>query len=246
MLLASWPAVPGAERGAMKKAAIGTLMTLMLALVLAANPRPAHADIITGSVSLDTSALSGPFELAFIFTDGSVTGDANNTVTLGNFLFGVGGSAGTVDLSLSFGGESGDLTSGVSLIDSSFLNIFASSFTPGSLLSFDFGLTTNVDAGGTPDQFSLVLLQADGSVVNTEDPTGANSLLTVNLDSAQPAFSTFASDLTPAPIVRESATAPEPASLPLLAIGLIGALWSARKRTPIRHIPADARLLSLA
>ena len=215
----------------MKKAAIGTLMTLMLPLVLAANPRPAYADIITGSVSLDTSALSGPFELAFIFTDGSGTGDANNTVTLGNFLFGAGGSAGTVDASLSFGGESGDLTSGVSLIDSFFLNIFASSFTPGSLLSFDFGLTTNVDAGGTPDQFSLVLLQADGSVVNTEDPSGANSLLTVNLDSAHPAISTFASDLTPAAIVTESTAAPEPPSLLLLAMGLGAVLWSARTRT---------------
>src|SRR5207237_10206708 len=127
-----------------------------------------------------------------------------------------GGGACRVDTSLSFRCESGDLTSGASLIDSSFLNIFASSFTPGSLLSFDFGLTTNVDPGGTPDQFSLVLLQADGSVVNTEDPSGANSLLTVNLDSAQPAFSTFASDLTPAPIVRSFATAPEPASFPLL------------------------------
>ena len=218
----------------MKKAAIGTLMTLMLPLVLAANPRPAYADIITGSVSLDTSALSGPFELAFIFTDGSGTGDANNTVTLGNFLFGAGGSAGTVDASLSFGGESGDLTSGVSLIDSFFLNIFASSFTPGSLLSFDFGLTTNVDAGGTPDQFSLVLLQADGSVVNTEDPSGANSLLTVNLDSAHPAISTFASDLTPAAIVTESTAAPEPPSLLLLAIGLAAALWSARTRSPLK------------
>ena len=226
----------------MKRARWIVMGSVMLMLIVAAMQRPAHAGLITGTVSLDTSALSGPFELAFIFIDGSGTGDANNTVTLSNFLFG-GGSAGTVDASLSTGGISGDLISGVSLVDSTFLNIFASSFTPGSLLSFDFGLTTNVDAGGTPDQFSLVLLQADGSVVNTEDPTGANSLLTVNLDSAQPAFSTFASDLTPAPIVRESATAPEPASLPLLAIGLIGALWSARKRTPIRHIPADARLL---
>src|SRR5258707_10582847 len=115
------------------------VLLLMLAL---AQQRPAHANI-TGSVNLDTSGLSGSFELAFIFTDGSGTGDSNNTVTLSNFLFGAGGSAGTVDASLSFGGESGDLTSGVSLIDSFFLNIFASSFTPGSLLSFDFGLTTN-------------------------------------------------------------------------------------------------------
>src|SRR5437016_8936900 len=205
---ASWQEAPGAERGAMKKAAFATLVTVMLALVVVAGGlRPAHADIITGSVSLDTSALSGPFELAFIFTDGSGAGDANNTVTLSNFLFGVGGSAGSVDASLSFGGESGDLTSGVSLIDSSFLNIFASSFTPGSLLSFDFGLTTNVDPGGTPDQFSLVLLQADGSVVNTEDPSGANSLLTVNLDSVHPQISTFASDLTPAAVVTEPAAA---------------------------------------
>jgi len=64
---------------------------------------------------------------------------------------------------LSAGGVSGDLTNGVALVDSAFLNIFASSFTPGSLLSFDFALTTNVDAGATPDQFSLVLLQADGT-----------------------------------------------------------------------------------
>ena len=218
----------------MKRAHLGVVVSVVLALIMAADQRPAHASIIAGSVSLDTSALSGPFELAFIFTDGSGTGDANNTVTLGNFLFGAGGSAGTVDASLSFGGESGDLTSGVSLIDSSFLNIFASSFTPGSLLSFDFGLTTNVDAGGTPDQFSLVLLQADGSVVNTEDPSGANSLLTVNLDSAHPAISTFASDLTPAAIVTESTAAPEPPSLLLLAIGLAAALWSARTRSPLK------------
>ena len=217
----------------MKSARSGILVAVVLALIMAVAQPPAQASIVTGSVNLDTSALSRPFELAFVFTDGSGAGDANNTVTLSNFLFGVGGSPGTVDPSLSFGGESGDLTSGVSLIDSSFLNIFASSFTPGSLLSFDFGLTTNVDGGGTPDQFSLAILQSDGTVVHTEDPSGANSLLTVNLDSARPAFSVFASDLTPAPIVAESAAAPEPASLPLVAIGLVGALWSVRKRAPV-------------
>jgi len=190
---------------------------------MAADQRPAHASIISGSVSLDTSALSGPFELAFVFTDGSGAGDANNTVTLSNFLFG-GGSAGAVDTSLSTGGVSGDLTSVVSLADSAFLNIFASSFTPGSLLSFDFGLTANVDPGGTPDQFSLVLLQADGTPVATEDPSGIDSLLTVNIDSSSPAFNVFASELTPAPVVTESAAVPEPSILLLLITGLVGAM----------------------
>ena len=61
-------------------------MFFVLALMLAmAQQRPAHAGIANGSVSLDTSGLSGPFELGFILTDGSATGDANNTVTLGNF-----------------------------------------------------------------------------------------------------------------------------------------------------------------
>src|SRR5215471_3659686 len=111
-------------------------MSFVLLLMLA-EPQAAYA-YIAGSVSLDTSGLSGTFELAFVLTDGSSVGDANNTVTLSNFLFGAGGSAGTVDPTQSMGGISGDFGSGVSLIDSSFLNIFASSFTPGNLLSFDF------------------------------------------------------------------------------------------------------------
>ena len=206
----------------MKRARLALLATALLALVITVAHHPARAGLIAGSVSLDTSALFGPFELVFVFTDGTGTGDANNTVTLSNFLFG-GGSAGTVDTPLSIGGISGDLTSGASLVDSAFLNIFASSFTAGSLLSFDFGLTTNVDAGGTPDQFSFALLQADGSLVNTKDPSGANSLLTVNIDSSRPTFSTFASELTSAPIVTESSAVPEPPILLLLIIGLVGA-----------------------
>jgi len=204
-------------------------MFFVLALMLAMAQRQAHAGIINGSVSLDTSGLSGPFELGFILTDGSATGDANNTVTLGNFGFG-GGTAGAVDPLLTTSGASGDFASGVTLIDSEFFNVFASSFTPGSSLSFDFTLSTNVDAGGTPDQFFVALLQPDGTQITTTDPSGANALLLVNIDSAQPAFGTFASELTPAPIVTFAATAPEPPSLVLLTIGLMGALWSSRRR----------------
>lgn len=219
----------------MRKTQSIALLSVLLALVIAGNQRPAHADV-TGTVSLDTSALSGPFELAFIFIDGSGTADANNTVTLTNFLFGVGGSAGSVDTLLSTGGESGDFGSSVLLTDSAFLNIFASTFTAGSLLSFDFGLTTNIDAGGTPDEFSLALLQSDGAVVNTQDPSGANSLLTVNFDAARPGIATFASDLTPAPIVFEASAAPEPASLALVATGLLSALWSLRRRRDLPRL----------
>jgi hypothetical protein len=217
----------------MKDARLGIVVAIVFALTVAADQRAAHASLITGTVSLDTSGLAGPFELAFILTDGSGGGDGNNTVTLSNFLFG-GGSAGAVDALLSFGGASGNLISGASLVDSSFANIFASAFTAGSSLSFHFGLTTNVDAGGTPDQFSLALLRADGTLVNTQDPSGAGSLLTVNLESALPTFSTFASDLTPAPLVVESASPlPEPSMLLLLAISLVGALRSRRRRMPV-------------
>lgn len=224
----------------MKSVFRGALLVLALTLGLA-QQRPAHAGTIDASVSLDTSGLSGMFELAFIFIDGSGTADANNTVALDNFSFGSGGSAGAVDSLLTTGGATGTLETGVTLVDSDFFNILAATFTAGTRLSFDIGLTTRADAGATPDQFSIALLQANGTQIATRDPTGANALLSVDIDSARPAFSMFASDLTPAPIVMLPATVPEPSSLLLLVIGFAVALWSASGGDRLMD-PAPARL----
>jgi hypothetical protein len=196
------------------------VLAVILFALLAGGAPLVYAGSITGSVSLDTSSLSGPFELAFIFTDGSGTGDANNTITLGNFSFG-GGSAGAVDSTLSTGGVSGDLASSVTLTDSAFLNIFAAFFMPGSALAFDFTSTNAVDAGGTPDQFAMVLLRSDGSVVDTSDPTGAGSLLTLTFDGPVRTLATYASTDTPAPRVDVAATVPEPSSLLLVLAALV-------------------------
>jgi hypothetical protein len=203
-------------------------MFFVLALMLAiAQQRPAHAGIINGTVSLDASGLSGTFELVFIFLDGSGEGDANNTVTLTNFGFG-GGSAGAVDPTLLNGGASGDFTTGVTLIDSAFFNTFGETFTAGTQLSFDLGMTTNLES--TPDAFAMFLLQSDGTPILSTDPnTGA--LLLVDIDSAQPTFGLFATEFTPAPIVTFAATAPEPSTAMLLGLALSSALWSMRKRS---------------
>ncbi|HVO88984.1 MAG TPA: PEP-CTERM sorting domain-containing protein [Casimicrobiaceae bacterium] len=212
----------------MRSARIMLAQVLFLAMLIMLSQRPVHAGVVAGSISLDTSALSGTFEIAFVFTDGSGTGDANNSVTLGNFGFG-GGSAGSVDPLLTTGGASGDLSSSMVLIDSAFLSIAAAFFDPGAVFSFDFALTTNVDAGGTPDAFSMVLLRGDGSVVATADPSGADALLTLNVDSAQPGFNAFASELSPAPVVTPSVV-PEPSTMLLFALAFCGMVVSVATR----------------
>jgi hypothetical protein len=207
-------------------------------------PPAAYANLVF-TVTLDTSALVGnanaPFALAFVLVDGSGLGDANNTVSLTDFAF-AGGGPGSVNSNLSQGGQSGSLGSGVSLTDSSFFNAFVSTFTPGSVLSFLVDTTTNVDtgpSGPTPDEFSFSLLEncpvtaSTCSNVPTVDPTGADSLLTINIDSTNPTIESFASSLTPAPVITSTAM-PEPPSVLLLSIGLalVGVLYLCRWKSP--------------
>jgi hypothetical protein len=163
-----------------------------------------YATTIGFKVSLDTSVLvghpAGPFYIDFQLIDGLGTGDANNTVTITNFVFG-GGSAVGSPLA-PFGGASGSLSSSVSITDSAFLNEFTQQFIPGTTLSFDVLLTLNVDSGPTPDAFSFAILDSLLAPIPT---TGlGDALLLVNIDSASPPIQTFPGDPTRPPMIAIS------------------------------------------
>lgn len=154
------------------------LLQLPLAFALAS---AAKADIYT--VTLNTSPLTGngPFKLDLQFLDGSGTpGDLNNNVvTLTSFAFGAGGSA--LGSGTATGGASGGLTAGVTLKDTVFFNEYIENFTPGSLLSFTLNTTNNADPGGTPDLFTLAILDSLGSELPTTGP--AEEFLDIALTS---------------------------------------------------------------
>jgi len=176
-------------------------------------------------VTLDTSALqtaaTGPYALDFQFTDGSGTGDANNTVGLSHFRFGPAGSAsGSPTLT---GGAIGSLSSGFTLTDSDFFNEALQGFTPGDQFSFILNWSPHVDAGGTPDEFSIGLLDKSGSEIPTTGP--GDAFLVVDLDSANPIIQTYGADASRTNLGLGAAivtAAPEPSSLAFLLVTFTG------------------------
>ena len=189
-------------------------------------------------VSLNTTPLigeaAGPFSLGFQLNDGSGAGDANNTAILSNFQFGIGGSAsGSPSV---FGGATGDLSSGITLIDSSFLNALAQSFNPGNSLSFRIQVSTNLDAGGTPDEFSFSILDSSGAQIPTNGFVDAFLLL--DIDSSNPTLQTFSSDPSRPPqgggggitldAPQATLASPEPGTFILLASGISFCLFFRR------------------
>jgi hypothetical protein len=191
--------------------------SLLLGCILSASACQGAIDF---TVTLDTTALvgQGGLDLDFQLTDGSGTGDANNTVTLNNFHFGAGSWAGPASISLT---------------DSSFIVSSTQGFTPGNILSFKVSMTTQVDAGGTPDMFSFAILKSAAEIPTTD--LGGGAFLSVNIDSMNPQIQTFRSDLKQtafdiaAPAI---AAVPEPSTCiaGLGALGMLGlAAWRNRK-----------------
>jgi hypothetical protein len=159
-------------------------------------------------VTLDSSPLQGhssaPFSLDFQLNDGSGSLDGNNSVTIDHFDFHGGSWTGPNSFTIT------DTT----------LPAFgpANIFTAGSLLSFRVTLTTQVDAGGTPDQFSFAILDKN----NAEIPTQGlgDAFVSVDIDSVDPMVSSFRTDLgrTGIDIGAPTITAvPEPVGVGLLA-----------------------------
>lgn len=194
------------------------------------------------NISMSTSPVNGhpagPFSLEFQFNDGSGAGDANNTAILSNFLFNGGSAVGSPTLT---GGATGNLASGLTLTDSSFFNQFIQTFTPGSTLSFMLSLTTNLDGGGTPDEFTFAILDNTGTEIPTSNPNFFDVFVQIDIDSLSPSVGTFATDANrsptagglpidiAAPAAISVSSVPEPTTFSLLA-GVLGIMLAVRHR----------------
>ena len=184
---------------------------------LALSQGSAFADNIV-DVSIDTSGLGSLSDSEiFVFLIGS----GDNIAHLSNVSLG-GGTAGVVDAANSLGSGTNpgnSLASGVVLSDSAeFLNIFAQSFLAGDRLSFVLDLTLN-QASVFADQFSVAILDPSGNPITTSDPTGSDTLLAINIDSANPAANVYSDLVTVTP--HELTPVPEASSLSLLGAGLL-------------------------
>ena len=165
-----------------------------LVLLGAACPAVSRAGVVAFNVSMNTAPLVGdpaaPFSLEYQFNDGSGTNDGNNSVTLDNFNFGSGG--GPVGAPSTTGGVTGDLGTTITLNDTSFFNQFIQQFNPGNALSFRVSLSTNVDPGGAPDEFTFAILDSG----STEIPTLGffDVFVDISIDSSNPVPVSFGSD----------------------------------------------------
>ena len=199
--------------------------TILAAIFVASGSVTAQAASVTVEFGLNTSSIVGlgTFSLAFQLTDGSGTGDADNTVNLNNFNFGGGSASGAATL---YGGAMGSAASGLTLTNSnSLLNAAIQGFVPGRELTFDATLTNNADTP-FPDLFMLSILDPSGNGIPTFDSAN-DSFLTVTLNGTTvtlpnggtaPPTSFFAADPSQTSYDLPAPTAvPEPSSLVPLA-----------------------------
>ena len=155
---------------------------------------------VTYWVSLDTAPLighpAGPFSLTVQLADGSGTNDGNNAAVVGAFQFGTGGAPSATPTVT--GSAFGDLSTTVSLTDSSTVNFFYQTFTPGTSLSFPIVVTANADAGGILDEFALYVLDNTLTPLPTLAGAPLDIFASINLTTS-PVLKIYAGDTSRSP-----------------------------------------------
>lgn len=198
-------------------------------------------------ITLATSSLvsnsAGPFALDFQLISGDTTTGVVNTASLTDFSFGNGGSAGTGSPFVNSGNVSGNLASAISLNTSnSFFNEYSQYFTPGNQLTFQLTLTGNIQPS-TPDEFSFQLIDGTSTEVSTSDPSGGNSLFTIDITDSAPvalAYALTGDGLNIVPLVSPATSAaPEPPALLLLSaagfvLAFVRRMQAVGARQPVR------------
>ena len=192
-------------------------------LALAPQSRAANLNYY---VTLNTASLVGnsnaPFSLDVVLGSGAQSPNSDNTVTLSNFIF-HGGSVGAT--SYSNGGESGSMTSSVTLTTSGEDNELAQYFgNTVTEIQFSVSMTSNTD-NPFPDQFDIAILDSGLNNVQTTDPAGGNTLVLANINTAQTLASIQTYQSTSngeAPGITVTVV-PEPTSLVSLLAAVFGA-----------------------
>jgi hypothetical protein len=195
-------------------------------LAFCAAPPLVRGDVIY-SVTVDTTPLAAVAGyMAFDLTGGFPLQD--NVATITGFS-----SSSTLATSSTSGDVSGSLIPGpLTLTADQFFNEWLQGATFASgLTTFTLDLTTNLAASAIPDNFSFFLLDSTFTPFDTSDPSGANSLFSIDLTGANTSPQVYTSSFATATVSPAVSSVPEPGSVWLaVSAALAAGCFRGRRR----------------